>query len=143
MVRKFKKDLKNLLPRKIEPRFIYKGTKIGSFFRIKDKVVTDHRSDLVYGYTPVGKSSLVDGYVGETNVRLGRREREHAEWDKNSSIYKNSREKEIEVNSEDFVILEAGYPRYIDRKIAEALYIKELNPTLNSQQTSHKLELFN
>ena len=36
-----------------------------------------------------------------------------------------------------------GYPRYLDRKIAEALYIKDYNPVLNGQKVSYKLTLFN
>ena len=143
VVRKFKNNLNKLLPKEIKPRFIYKGTKIGSFFKIKDNVKREHQSNLVYGYTPRGKLSIKDGYVGETNVRLGRRSREHAEWDKSSSIYKNSRENNIEVTDDDFVVLERGYPKYLDRKIAESLYVNELNPVLNGQQTSYKLKLFN
>ena len=40
VVRKFKGDLLRILPPELKPRFVYKGTKLGSFFRITDKVKT-------------------------------------------------------------------------------------------------------
>ena len=58
-------------------------------------------------------------------------------------VYKNSDMKNIQVVHGDFSILERGYPKYFDRKIAEALYIKDYNPVLNGQQDSYRLKLFN
>ena len=131
------------MPPEIKPRFVYKGTKLGSFFRIKDKVKTEHQTNLVYGYTPGGETELKDGYIGETNVRFGRRTKEHASWDKASAIYKNSLATNVQVSDEDFIILERGYPRYFDRLIAESLYVEEHKPILNGQKKSYKLKLFN
>ena len=128
-------------PRNIKPRFIYKGTKSGSFFSVKDKVDQTHQTNLVYSYTPRGGSRVE--YVGETNVRFGRRVQEHEEWDKASSVYKYGQEKGINIQTEDFVIVEKGYPKYLDRKIAEALHIKDFNPALNGQKQSYKLQHFN
>ena len=143
VVKSLKNTLLTVLPKKIEPRFVYKGTKIGSFFSVKDKVGRSHRSNLVYGYKPPGTVDLKDGYVGETNVRFGRRTQEHASWDKNSSVYKNSITKNIAVSDTDFMIIESGYPKPLDRKIAEALYVKDFKPVLNAQKISYKLKLFN
>ena len=143
VVRKFKGDLHRILPPELKPRFVYKGTKLGSFFRIKDKVKTEHQTNLVYGYTPGGGTELKDGYIGETNVRFGRRTKEHASWDKASAIYKNSITRNVQVSDDDFIILERGYPRYFDRLIAESLYVEEHNPVLNGQKKSYKLKLFN
>ena len=143
VLKKFKKVLTDILPNEIKPRFIYKGTKLGSFFSVKDKVEEIHQTNLVYGYVPPGESNLKEGYIGETHVRYGRRMTEHARWDKTSSIYKNAQEKNIQVTNGDFRILERGYPKYLDRIIAEALYVKDYNPVLNGQQQSYKLKLFN
>ena len=143
IIKKFKINLRNLLPNEVKPRFLYKGTKLGSFFSLKDKVESIHRSKLVYGYIPQDESNLKDGYIGETKVRFGRRTEEHAKWDKASSIYKNSQNKNIDVSHEDFQILERGFSNNFDRKIAEALYIKKYKPVLNEQQVSYKLKLFN
>ena len=143
VIKKFKNYLKDFLPDQIKPRFIYKGTKLGSFFSVKDKVDVKHQTDLVYGYTPKGEICLKKGYVGETNVRIDRRTQEHAKWDKASSVYKFSKENNVKVSFEDFQILEKGYPKYLDRKIAEALYVKEYSPKLSGQKLSYKLKLFN
>ena len=45
-LRSFKKVLTDILPSTIKPRFIYKGTKLGSFFSVKDKVKEIHQSNL-------------------------------------------------------------------------------------------------
>ena len=143
LVRTFKTNLNRLLPSKVKPRFIYKGTKLGSFFRVKDKVKTEHQTNLIYGYTPKGGVSLTEGYIGMTNVRHGKRNEEHATTDKQSGIYKNSIAKNIQVSDDDFIILERGYPKYFDRRIAESLYVKDHSPILNGQKNSYKLTLFN
>ena len=143
VIKNFKKSLKDLLPTKFKPRVIYKGSKLGSFFSVKDKVDRSHQTNLVYGYIPRNGTTLRDGYVGETRVRFGRRTHEHAAVDKESSIFKNSREKNIEVTDDDFKILEKTLPKYLDRRIAEALYIKQFNPILNEQKDSFRLKLFN
>ena len=141
VLKKFKTVLREVLPKNILPRFIYKGTKLGSFFSVKDKVDVTHLSGLVYAFTP--KNKLEVDYVGETNVRWGRRTDEHSRWDTNSSIYKYGQETGIEISFEDFKIVERGYPKCVDRKIAEALYIKDFQPSLNGQKQSYKLKLFN
>ena len=62
--------------------------------------------------------------------------------DKESSIF-NSRIKNLIVSDDDFQILEKSLPKSIDRKIAEALFIKQYNPLLNDQKDSYRLKLFN
>ena len=142
ILKDFKKNLHEVLPNTVKPRFIYKGTKLGAFFSVKDKVESIHQTNLVYGYIPHGETELKEGYIGETRVRLGTRTDEHARMQE-SSIYKNSQIKTIEVKHEDFQILERGFPKYCDRKIAESLYVKDYNPVLNEQKDSYKLKLFN
>ena len=122
---------------------MYKGTKLGSFFSPKDKVDREHQTNLVYGYIPKDGTSLTDGYVGQTRVRFGVRTREHAATDKESSIYKNSQTKNLDVSDNDFKVLERGFPKYLDRRIAESLYVKEHSPILNEQKDSYRLKLFN
>ena len=82
-------------------------------------------------------------YVGETKVRYGTRQHEHGQSDKKSAIFKFKEQSGLEVSSEDFEILEKGYQNTVKRKLAEALYIKELCPPLNEQVKSAKLCLFN
>ena len=67
----------------------------------------------------------------------------HIRDDKGSSLYKFFQEKRIEAAEEDFIVLEKGYSRHLDRMIAESLFIKDHHPVLNEQKTSYKLNLFN
>ena len=142
VLKKFGDDISKVLPKEIKPRMVYKGTKVGSYFRVKDKIKSEHQTDLVYGYKPSGKS-LTEGYIGETHVRFGARRKQHIKEDKASSLYKFFQQKKIDADEDDFVILERGFSRHLDRKIAESLFIKEHNPVLNEQKTSYKLKLFN
>ena len=114
---------------------------MGSFFSCKDKVKKEHLSNLVYGFKSEGSNTI--NYVGETKVRFGARMHEHAVTDKNSAIYKNSNLGNREATENDFVILERNYSYKINRKIAEALFIKQHKPVLNEQDRSFKLQLFN
>ena len=74
---------------------------------------------------------------------MGERTYEHQHTDKKSSVYKYIHEKNVETSQENFEILETGYPNKVSRKLAESLYIKELNPELNERGSSYKLLLFN
>ena len=143
IVKAFKRGLSAVLPNYIKPRFIFKGTKIGSYFSLKDKIDSKHQTDLIYGYIPEEEITLKEGYIGQTKVRFGRRTHEHAHTDKESAIYKNSVEKNIVVTHENFRILEKGFNKLVDRRIAESLYVKEYQPKLNEQKDSYKLKLFN
>ena len=49
----------------------------------------------------------------------------------------------MQVSKDDFEILDMGYSNTLNRKLAEALFIKELKPKLNEQVKSYKLNLFN
>ena len=61
-------------------RFLGKK-KLGSFFPIKDNIIWEHESDVVYHYGCTFSINCnyisVSNYVGETNVRIGTRAREH------------------------------------------------------------------
>ena len=81
--------------------------------------------------------------TNETNVRYGTRSYEHCYTDKESSVYKHKESKKLDISETDFEILDKGYTKKVDRKLAEALYVKELDPVLNRQKKSWKLLLFN
>ena len=139
IISQFKNALVKALPKEVKPRFAYKGKKIGSLFRVKDPVPEEHESNLVYAFHKNEETK----YVGETKVRYGTRQHEHGQSDKKSAIFKFKEQSGLEVSSEDFEILEKGYQNTVKRKLAEALYIKELCPPLNEQVKSAKLCLFN
>ena len=124
IISQFRNAMMKALPPSIKPRFAYQGTKIGSFFKTKDPVPIEHQSDCVYAYKPNGATK----YIGETKVRFGTRKYEHGNTDKKSAIYKYKQKKKIEIAMDDFEIIDRGFPNTVKRKLAEALYIKELNP---------------
>ena len=143
LMKKFKKTLSYFLPANLITRVVYKGKKVGSYFQIKDAVPFIHQSDLVYAFVQKSATEPVTEYVGETKVRLGTRIHEHCVTDKKSSIFKYKNSNNIKISQDDFIILEKGYNNYLDRKIAEALYVKKMKPRLNEQVESYKLLLFN
>ena len=71
------------------------------------------------------------------------RTNQHTGEDKASAVYKYTQAAKVEVDRDDFTILERGYPKYLDRLIAESLFVKDHNPVLNGQKTTYKLKLFN
>ena len=138
----FKKRISDILPRKIKPRVVFNGKKIGSFFSLKDPIKSAHQTNLVYGYSYDGNPNQIQ-YIGETKVRFETRTHEHAVSDKQSSVYKHASAHNYAVAKDNFRILETGFNKPLDRKIAESLYIKDFDPSLNEQIQSYTLKLFN
>ena len=103
----------------------------------------EHESDLVYAFKPKYNPEQVTEYVGETKVRYGTRTYEHCHTDTESSVFKHKVQNNLQVSEDDFEILDKGFSKAVDRKLAEALYVKELDPVLNRQKKSFTLLLFN
>ena len=140
IIRKFREAVHKALPPSVKPRIVHTGTKISTFFQVKDPVPLEHQTDLCYRFL----HEDVTRYVGETQVRNGARNQQHLHLDKTSSIYKFINDNEgVNANEENFEILEKGLKNRATRKLAESLYIKEYNPDLNVRARSYKLVLFN
>ena len=77
--------------------------------------------------------------------RMGERICDHSEKDSKPHMLKHSLENNHKhVSFEDFHILRNGYANSkFKRKISQALFIKELHPSLNTQETSVPLLLCN
>ena len=103
----------------------------------------EHETNLVYAFKPTNGTEKKTEYVGETKVRYGTRTDEHINTDKESSVYKHKVSNNLVISDSDFEILDKGFPKSLDRKLAEALYVKELDPILNRQKKSYTLILFN
>ena len=128
------------MPPGIRPQFVYTGTQISSYFRVKDPVPLEHQSDLCYKYV----HNEVTRYIGETNVRHGQRNYEHRHSDKKSSVYRFLRSStDVSLEDGEFEVLETGLANKLTRKLAESLHIKEFRPDLNINKKSFKLVLFN
>ena len=86
-----------------------------------------------------------ENYIGESARRLDERVKNHNGRDCNSHLFKHSVESRHDpVLKSDFRIIGKGYRNNISRrKRAEALITKKIKPSLNIQEKSVKLELFN
>ena len=116
---------------------------MGNCFRVKDRVPIIHATNLIYAFKPTHDLKKSTKYIGETNVRFETRAYEHIHTDKASSVYKYKVENNLDICESDFEILDKGFSKSLDRKLAEALYIKEMDPALNRQRTSFTLHLLN
>ena len=116
--------------------------KLGSNFQIKDKEKFDHKHDLVYH---VKCPECQEDYIGEIGRRLHERICDHSGKDSKSHMLKHSLENNHkQVSFEDFRIIRNGYTNSkFKRKILEALFTKELRPSLNTQVTSVPLLFYN
>ena len=142
IIREFRKKIDNFIPKTVRPRIAFQGKKVNSFFQLKDKVKVEHQSNLIYKYSS-GIGDPSDDYIGETNVRYEARVNEHVRTDKESAVYRHTKRDKITIGWDNFSIVAKGYENKRNRKVAEALYIKESKPSLNEQVKSYKLFLFN
>ena len=130
------------IPESVRPRIVYNGTKLSTFFSVKDKVHKEHCSDIVYYYQSKWDENAT--YTGETKCRFGKRIQEHRGLDKKSAIVINFKEKGLPPPSpSEFMVLGRNYSNRLKRRIAESLFIKEKNSGLNVQVDAYKLKLFN
>ena len=144
IVKSLKNTLRRNLPDNQEVRIVHNGTKLSKHFNIKDKIDEKHRSNIIY-YKPECKNKKCKkgSYVGETARRRIIRTEEHAGKDKESWIFKHSSStKHPKAKDGDFKILDMNYQDRRKRKLAEAMYIRDLKPALNKQKDSFKLTLF-
>jgi len=139
-----RKTLEKNLPSKHLGKIIYTGTKLSSNFNVKDSTNAIHKHDLVYlGSCP--EESCDCSYIGEVGRRISERVIDHSGRDNKSHLVKHSLEMSHQsLDTEHYRILREGFRNNVfKRKISEALYIKDYQPTLNIQEKSVPLELFN
>ena len=132
VIKSMKKRLRNLLPSNVKTQIVFTGKKLGTCFQIKEKTKIEHENDIVYhGKCP--SDNCCRDYVGETARRFKERVIDHTGRDIQSHLNKHSIETGHEtLNIKDYKVIGNGYRNNIfKRKVAEALLIKELKPTLN------------
>ena len=137
-------NLVNVLPEGHTTKIVYSGKKLGSYFNIKNQTKMQHQNGLIY-YTECPENECMENYVGETERRLQERVDEHGGKDNKSHALKHTYEsghKGVSIN--DFKVLKKVFKNHkMKRKISEALLIKKIKPTLNKQENSVPLMLFN
>ena len=142
LIKDLNRTLQRNLPNRIKCRIVRTGTKLQRNFNIKDKLEDKHRSNIVYLHECQNKR-CDDDYIGETGRRKEVRTGEHGGNDKESWIFKQSKNtKHPKAKDKNFKILGANYDNRRKRRIAEAMFIRDLKPTLNKKKESYKLTLF-
>ena len=141
LLSKMKKQLKKTLPGDANTMISYKSTKLSTKSPVKDKTDFQHKNNVVY-HSKCPSEGCHENYIGETNRRIVERIQDHNNRDKNSHLLKHAREKG-HVWENDFKILGNNYQSNIKRKISESLFIRQLKPTLNANEKSIPLQLFN
>ena len=118
--------------------------KSSSCFTLKDQTDIKHKHDLVYRVTCPDVSCDAQ-YIGEVSRRFEERVIDHSGRDVKSHVAIHSVIcNHQNVTFEDFDILRSGYNNNaFKRKLSEALYIKEYKPSLNIQDKSVPLQLYN
>ena len=140
-----KKNLQRVLPVNIQTCIIYTGTKLSSDLRnIKDPTPFEEQHDIVY-HSFCSPENCEENYIRKRAWPLDEIMKDHNGRDHNSQLFKHSVESRHDpVLKNDFRIIGKGYRNNTSRrKIAEALFIKKMKPSLNVQDKSVKLELFN
>ena len=133
-----------VLPCNVKTCTAYSGTKLSSKFQLKDQAKKDHQHDAVY-YVKCPEEKCTEDYTGETGRHLIEHVKDHSDKDSKSHLFKHSMETNHKtVTLDDFKIIGKGYRRSKFRcKLTESLHIKENCSSLNTQEVSVPLKLFN
>ena len=127
----FKKQLCNIFRKlKVNVRIVFKSTRVSSYFSLKDKTPLGLMANVVYKFQCSRDESIT--YIGKTKRHLAIRASEHFKG--KSAVFDHIRFCKNCTSSasiRNFTVIQHGNSD-IDIKIKEAIYIKELKPTLNA-----------
>ena len=144
LLKSMKRYVSKLLQEHTKLEITFTGKKLNSCFSLKDKTSFEHQHDLVY-YVNCTEPSCRDNYVEETGRCIIERIKDHSDRGGASYMVKHNIEtSHTDVNTAHFKIIDINFSNNKrKRKIAEYLWIKDLRPTLNVQEKSIPLKLFN
>ena len=142
LLKSMKRYVSKLLPE--HTKLEITGKKLNSCFSIKDKTSFEHQHDFIY-YVNCTEPSCRGNYVEETGRRIIERIKDHGGRNHASHMVKHNIEtSHTNVNTANFKNIDMNFSKNKrKRKIAESLWIKDLRPTLNIQEKSIPLKLFN
>ena len=143
-LKSLRNTLKSVILENNTCKVIYTRTKLASKFNIKDKTSKEHKHDLIYK-VQCPDLDCDQTYIGKIGSRFSERIIDHTGCDDKSHLYEHAEKTGHEnVNIDHFKILPNGYKNNkFKRKLAEALHIKHERTTLNIQEQSVPLKLFN
>ena len=118
----------------MKPNTFFTGTKVSFNFNVKDPVAFMEKYDIIYRSVFATESCNKD-YVGKCARWLCERVKYHNGRDHSSPLVKHVGEtSHLPVETANFKVTGNGYGNNAwRRKIAEALLVKKLKPTLNIQ----------
>ena len=121
----------------------YQSKKLVSKFPVKNKIDFRHQNNVAY-YGKCPNPNCKDDYIGETDRRVIERVIDRNKRDKKSHMLQHSRDKlHNHVWEDDFKLLGNNYQSNIKQKSSESLFIRQLKPSLNKQDKSIPLNLYN
>ena len=121
----------------------FTDNKLSSFFSIKGKTNFEHRHDAIYLGT-CSEMMCNDNYIGEAKRSIFEMVKDRSGRDFNSHLLKHAFENDHQnVSEKYFKIIGNGFRGNNKKsKVAEALLIRKIKPTLNIQDQSVPLQLF-
>ena len=120
---------------------VFKPFKTASYFNLKSRCPKPLKSMVIYNYSCSVDQSIT--YIGKTKRHLQSRVREHTEatYANNSAIFNHRLNCTCSVKLDNFKILHSTRNEY-DLNIAEALYIRDVKPSLNSTLNNNGNSIF-
>ena len=117
---------------------------LSTCFQIKDQTKFEHKHDIIYLAT-CPEDNCLENYIGESLHQISERIIDHNGRDQKSHIFKYCFEKcHQHFHTNSFKIIGNEFKNNsFKRKISDALLIKQIKPSLNVQEKSIELKLFN
>ena len=143
-LKSLKRNLKILLPSAVKVDIGFTGKKLSTCFQIKDQTKFEHKHDIIYLAT-CPEDNCSENYIEENGRRISKIIIDHNGRDKKSTIFKHSSEKcHQHFHTNSFKVIGNGFKNNpFKRKVSEVLIIKQIKPSLNVQEKSIELKLFN
>ena len=144
LTKSLKRNLKSLLCSTVKANIGFTGKKLSTCFQIKNQTKFEHKHDIIY-LAACSQDNCSENYIGESGRRISERIIDHNGRDQKSHIFKHSSEKcRQHFHTNSFKIIGNGFKNNsFKRKVSEALLIKQIKPSLNVQEKSIELKLFN
>ena len=143
LIKSMTTTLKYSLPNNVVTKSAYLASRVSNKFNMKSKTKHDDHHDLTC-YVKCSVQTCREDYIGETGRRLSECVIDHSGCDKNYHVLKHYWKGAQIAFSWRLIILRTNYKKNkFRRKISESLYIKERCWSLNTQEKSVPLKLFN
>ena len=136
-------SIQRILPKNFKTRITCTGRKHDTKFQINNLTKNPYEHDLIY-YNKCPEPNCNKDYLGETGRIIIERTADHCRKDKQSHFLKHSViSSHPVVDLKDLKVIAKNYHgNKYKRKISAAFYINQYQPSLNAQEHSVHLKLF-